>query len=40
MKDHIKKIYDKRTKVNDFHIEDLVLKWDAMNEEKGKHRKF
>jgi len=27
-------------KANDFHIDDLVLKWDAKNEVKGKHRNF
>jgi hypothetical protein len=36
----MKKVFDKRTKVVDFQINDLVLKWDARNEEKGKHGKF
>jgi hypothetical protein len=36
----MKKVFDKRTKVVDFHINDEVLKWDARNEEKGKHGKF
>jgi len=26
--------------VDKFQIEDIVLKWDARNEEKGKHGKF
>jgi len=29
-----------RTKVDDFKLGDLVLKWDARNEDKGKHGKF
>jgi hypothetical protein len=36
----IKKIYDKRTKEDDFELGDLVLKWDSRNEDKGKHGKF
>ena len=35
-----KKIFDKRTKEDDFSIGDKVLKWDSMREEKGKHGKF
>ena len=35
-----KKVFDKGTKVDDFQIHDLVLKWDARNEDKGKHGKF
>ena len=38
--DKIKKIYDKKTKQDDFKISDVVLCWDARNEEKGKHGKF
>jgi hypothetical protein len=40
IQENIKKIYDKRTKVDDFQIGDKVLKWDSINEEKGKHGKF
>ena len=40
IQENIKKIYDKRTKEDDFELGDLVLKWDSMNEDKGKHRKF
>lgn len=36
----IKRIYDKRTKEDDFELGDLVLKWDSGNEDKGKHGKF
>lgn len=40
MQERIKKIYDRKAKVDKFQIEDIVLKWDARNEEKGKHGKF
>ena len=36
----MKKIFDKRLKVDDFQLGDLVLKWDAIFEDKGKHGKF
>ena len=36
----IKKIFDKRTKANDFQIGDTVLKWDSRREDKGKHGNF
>ena len=36
----IKNIYDWKTKVDKFQLEDVVLRRDARNEEKGKHRKF
>ena len=36
----IKKIYDKRAKEDDFELGGLVLKWDSINEDKGKHGKF
>jgi hypothetical protein len=38
--DKMKKVFDKQTKVDDFKVDDLVLKWDARNEDKGKHGKF
>jgi hypothetical protein len=38
--DKMKKVFDKKTKADDFKINDLVLKWDARNEDKGKHGKF
>jgi ribonuclease HI len=40
IQENIKKIFDKRTKEDDFEVGDLVLKWDARNEDKGKHGKF
>ena len=38
--DKIKQIYDRKTKQDDFKINDVVLGWDARNEDKGKHGKF
>ena len=38
--DKMKNIFDKRTKPDDFQQGDLVLKWDARYEDKGKHRNF
>jgi len=38
--DKMNKVFDKHTKVDDFKVDDLVLKWDARNEHKGKHGKF
>lgn len=36
----IKKVFDKKTKEDDLKCLDLVLKWDAHIEDKGKHEKF
>ena len=36
----MKKIFDRKAKPNDFYQGDLVLKWDARHEDKGKHGKF
>jgi hypothetical protein len=36
----MKNIFDKNSKQEDFKVNDLVLKWDARNEDKGKHGKF
>lgn len=36
----IKKVFDKRTKSNDFQVQYLVLRWDARFEDKEKHGKF
>jgi hypothetical protein len=38
--ENIKKIYDRRTKADDFLIGYKVLKWDSRKEGKGKHGKF
>jgi hypothetical protein len=40
IQENTNKIYDRRTKADDFHIGDKVLKWDSGKEEKGKHGKF
>eukprot|EP00253_Pinus_taeda_P025342 PITA_25342 len=40
LQEKIKKIYDKKEKVDKFQVDNVVLKWDARNEEKGKHGKF
>jgi hypothetical protein len=37
--DRIKKDFDRNTKEDDFKVGDLVLSWDAKNEDKGKHEK-
>ena len=36
----MKWVFDKRVKVDNFNIGDLVLKWDDRYEDKGKHGKF
>jgi hypothetical protein len=38
--DMIKKDFDRNTKEDDLKVADLVLKWDAKNEDRGKHVKF
>jgi hypothetical protein len=40
IQESIKKVFDRRTKEDDFKLGDLVLKWDSRNEDKGKHGKF
>ena len=40
LQEGIKKIYDRKAKADTFQLDDVVLKWDARNEEKGKHNKF
>ena len=37
IQENIKKIYDKRTKEDNFELGDLVLRWDSKNEDKGKY---
>ena len=36
----IKQVFDKKAKKERFQIGDLVLKWDAPKQDKGKHNKF
>ena len=33
-------MFDKREKVDNFKVEDWVLKWDAVRQGKGKHGNF
>ncbi len=40
LQEKIKKIYDRKTKEENFNLGDVVLWWDARNEDKGKHGKF
>eukprot|EP00253_Pinus_taeda_P011791 PITA_11791 len=40
LQERIKKIYDTKAKSENFQLEDVVLRWDARNEDKGKHGKF
>ena len=36
----VKEIFDRKIKDNSFSIGDMVLRWDARKEKKGKHGKF
>eukprot|EP00253_Pinus_taeda_P014976 PITA_14976 len=36
----IKEAFDRKTKMDNVQVGDLVLKWDALKEKKGKHGKF
>jgi len=38
--ENIKKAFDRRTKADDFTLDDKVLNWDSKREDKGKHGKF
>eukprot|EP00253_Pinus_taeda_P032411 PITA_32411 len=40
LQEKLKKVFDKRTKTEDFFIGNKVLKWDSRREDKGKHGKF
>lgn len=40
LQEKIKKIFDKRTKAEDFFTGEKVLKWDSMREDKENHGKF
>eukprot|EP00253_Pinus_taeda_P019184 PITA_19184 len=40
LQERIKKNYDRKAKLDDFQIDDVVLRWGARNEDKGKHGKF
>ena len=36
----IKEKFDRKIKYNSFSVGDMVLRWDARKEQKGKHGKF
>jgi hypothetical protein len=36
----IKQAFDKKVNKEDFQLDDLMLKWDALKQDKGKHSKF
>ena len=40
LQERIKKIYDRKAKTDKFQLDEVVLGWDARNEDKGKHGKF
>ena len=40
LQEKLKKIFDKRTKAEDFYLGEKVLKWDSRREDKGKHGNF
>eukprot|EP00253_Pinus_taeda_P032799 PITA_32799 len=40
LQEKIKNIYDRKAKVDKSQMDDVVLKWDARNEEKVNHNKF
>eukprot|EP00253_Pinus_taeda_P011048 PITA_11048 len=40
LQEKLKKMFDKRTKAEDFRVGSKVLRWDARREDKGKHAKF
>jgi hypothetical protein len=36
----VKQAFDRKVRKKEFEIRDLVLKWDAPRQDKGKHNKF
>ena len=36
----MKKMFDKKTKADNFKVDDMALKWNSSKEDKGKHGKF
>lgn len=36
----VKGIFDRNTKPKYFQVSNMILKWDAFREDKGKHGKF
>jgi hypothetical protein len=40
LQQRIKQAFDKKVRKEDFQLGDLVLKWDAPRQDRGKHNKF
>lgn len=40
LQERLNKMFDRKTKVEDFLMGDKVLRWDSRREDKGKHGKF
>eukprot|EP00253_Pinus_taeda_P019901 PITA_19901 len=40
LQEKLKKMFDKKTKAEDFWVGSKVLRWDSQREDKGKHAKF
>ena len=40
LQEKLKKMFDRRTKAEDFFMGDKVIRWDSIREDKGKHGKF
>eukprot|EP00253_Pinus_taeda_P011343 PITA_11343 len=40
LQERIKKIYDRKAKADTLQLDEVVLRWDARHEDKGKHGKF
>jgi DUF917 family protein len=40
LQERIKKIYDRKAKTSTFQLDEVVLRWDARNEDKGKLEKL
>eukprot|EP00253_Pinus_taeda_P030044 PITA_30044 len=40
LQEKLKKMFDKKAKVEDFWLRNKVLRWDSRREDKGKHAKF
>ena len=40
MQEKLKRMFDKRTKAENFCVGNKVLRWDSRKEDKGKHAKF
>ena len=39
-KDKVKSIFDKRANQKNFQVDHIVIRWDVMRQDRGKHDKF